>query len=78
MFLSTGAEAEAPAYYLSASPRRRRFYLPRVRVPAVSVLKALTHTGVLARQIAENGLEIGQTPAAGSEIRPYPSVLSPK
>ena len=27
-------------------------------------------TGFLARQIAENGLEISQTPAAGSEIRP--------
>jgi hypothetical protein len=27
-----GASAEAPAYSRSASPRRRRFYLPRVRV----------------------------------------------
>src|SRR5215468_4532337 len=42
-FLSTGAEA--PAYYQSASPRRRRFYLPAIhpasRVPVVSVLKTL-------------------------------------
>jgi hypothetical protein len=33
-------------------------------MPVVSALKALTHTDVLARQIAENGSEIGQTPAA--------------
>jgi len=41
--LQTGAEA--PAYYQSASPRRRRFYLPAIhpasRVPVVSVLKTL-------------------------------------
>ena len=43
LFLSTGAEA--PAYFRSASPRRRRFYPPDVhpasRVLVVSVLKAL-------------------------------------
>src|SRR5262245_15667959 len=43
LFLSTGAEA--PAYYQSASPRRRRFYLPAIhpasRVTVVSVLKTL-------------------------------------
>ena len=44
LFLSTGAEAEAPAYYQSASPRRRRFCSPRVRVPSRVRLKSAKDT----------------------------------
>jgi hypothetical protein len=44
VFLSTGAEAEALAYYQGASPRRRRFHSPAypTRVSSCPALKALT------------------------------------
>ena len=65
--LQTGAEA--PAYYRSASPRRRRFYSPAIhpasRVPVVSVLKALnTHSdlGRTVRSVTDPAVA-GQPPA---------------